>query len=160
VGCALSISLTRRNLHEDGAFVPTPTSTPSLRDARLFFPAQASPGTLPTDTTKPGSTAPRWTGAMWSYPVVQNGLVYVVDIDLGLYVLQYTGPHASEVAHAQFVEGNSAPARYTATAPRIVRSAAQWPTIEARASHGAAHLMSPYLARDRNAMRTSGFICL
>src|SRR4051794_13230472 len=65
---------------EDGAFVPKPSFPPELRDERLFFPPQDSPGTLPTDTTKPGSKAQPWTGAMWSYPVVQNGLVYVVDI--------------------------------------------------------------------------------
>lgn len=53
--------------------------------------------------------------------MVQAGLVYVVDIDLGLYVLRYTGPHAKEVAQAAFVEGNSAPSRYTAKAPVITR---------------------------------------
>jgi hypothetical protein len=149
-----------KHLHEDGAFVPTPTFTPSLRDARLFFPPKTSPGTLPTDTTKPGSTAPRWTGSMWSYPVVQNGLIYVVDIDLGLYVLRYTGPHAAEVAHAPYVEGNSAPSRYTASSPRIVRPAAQWAAVTARVAHGTRHVLSPYLSRDRRAMQTSGFICL
>ncbi|HVF06712.1 MAG TPA: hypothetical protein VNA20_17885, partial [Frankiaceae bacterium] len=39
-------------------------------------------------------------------------LIYVVDIDLGLYVLRYTGKHAGEVAKAVFVEGNSAPSNY------------------------------------------------
>ena len=80
---------------ETGAFVPKPTFEPPARDNRLYF-----------------RTGERWTGAMWSYPVVQNGLVYVVDIDLGLYVLRYTGKHAGEVAQAAFVEGNSAPSRY------------------------------------------------
>ena len=149
-----------KHLHEDGAFVPDPTFTPTLRDSRLFFPPKATGGTLPTDTTKPGSTAPLWTGAMWSYPVVQNGLIYVVDIDLGLYILRYTGPHASEVSQAQFVEGNSAPSRYTAKTPAIVRPAAQWLRIAAATSHGPRHLMSPYLARDRKVLANSGFVCL
>jgi hypothetical protein len=44
---------------------------------------------------------------VWSYPVVRDGLVYVVDIRNGLYVLRYTGPRASEVAGLRFLEGNS-----------------------------------------------------
>jgi hypothetical protein len=150
------------HLHEDGAFVPKPTFTPSLRDARLFFPTKATkPGEgLPTDTTYPGSTAPQWTGAMWSYPVVQNGLIYVVDIDLGLYILRYTGPHATEVAKAAFVEGNSAPSRYTASAPVLKRSALQWATIAAETANGPHTVMSPYLKIDRKTLAHNGFICL
>src|SRR3954468_3492223 len=129
---------------EDGALVPKPSFTPELRDERLFFPADDSPGTLPTDTTKPGSKQPAWTGAMWSYPVVQNGLIYVVDIDLGLYILRYDGPHASEVSHAKFVEGNSSPSRYSAKDPRITRPAGQWPAIEQSVSHGPTVTQSPY----------------
>ncbi len=45
--------------------------------------------------------------AMWSYPIVSNGLIYVVDIRNGLYVLKYTGPLAAEVAGIDFLEGNS-----------------------------------------------------
>ena len=58
---------------------------------------------------------------MWSYPVVQNGLIYVVDIDLGLYILKYTGKFANEVKQAAYVEGNSAPSRYKASDPVIKR---------------------------------------
>ncbi|HEU0129627.1 MAG TPA: hypothetical protein VFQ85_01380 [Mycobacteriales bacterium] len=87
---------------EAGAFVPRPEFEPYARDTRLYF-----------------SNADRWIGAMWSYPVVQNGLIYVVDIDLGLYVLRYTGKHAKEVSQAAFVEGNSAPSRFTKKAPVI-----------------------------------------
>jgi hypothetical protein len=149
-----------KHLHEDGAFVPKPTFTPALRDARLFFPAKATNPGLPTDTTRPGSIAPTWTGALWSYPVVQDGLIYVVDIDLGLYILRYTGAHANEVAHAPFVEGNSAPSRYTTKAPHIVRPASQWPAIEASAAHGPARVVSPYIARDLKTLKANGFICL
>jgi hypothetical protein len=44
---------------------------------------------------------------MWSYPVIKDGLIYVVDIRNGLYVLRYTGPHAAEIASTAFAEGNS-----------------------------------------------------
>ncbi|MDQ1704723.1 MAG: hypothetical protein QOF18_1089 [Frankiaceae bacterium] len=145
---------------EDGAYVPKPSFTPKLRDARLFFPAKSTPGTLPTDTTKPGSSAPPWTGAMWSYPVVQNGLIYVVDIDLGLYILRYTGPHAAEVRKAAFVEGNSSPSRYSAKAPIIARPSAQWPAIAAEVAHGPRVLRSPYQLADRKLLQHSGFLCM
>jgi hypothetical protein len=44
---------------------------------------------------------------MWSFPIVRGGLIYVVDIRNGLYVLRYTGPHADEVSSLSFLEGNS-----------------------------------------------------
>ena len=44
---------------------------------------------------------------MWSYPVIKDGLIYVTDVRNGLYILRYTGPHASEVAGVEFLEGNS-----------------------------------------------------
>ncbi len=44
---------------------------------------------------------------MWSYPVISDGLVYVVDVRNGLYILRYTGPHAEEVAGIDFLESNS-----------------------------------------------------
>ena len=45
--------------------------------------------------------------AFWSYPIIKDGLIYVVDIRNGLYVLRYTGPHADEVRNIKFLEGNS-----------------------------------------------------
>ena len=44
---------------------------------------------------------------MWSYPVIDDGLIYVVDLRNGLYILRYTGPHAAEVEAVDFLEGNS-----------------------------------------------------
>ena len=44
---------------------------------------------------------------MWSYPIIRNGLIYVVDIRNGLYILRYTGPQADEVSEIEFLEGNS-----------------------------------------------------
>jgi hypothetical protein len=44
---------------------------------------------------------------MWSYPVIQDGLLYVVDIRNGLYILRYRGPFEQEVSCLDFLEGNS-----------------------------------------------------
>jgi LVIVD repeat len=44
---------------------------------------------------------------MWSFPIVRDGLVYVVDIRNGLYVLDYNGPRAAEIDGLTFLEGNS-----------------------------------------------------
>jgi hypothetical protein len=44
---------------------------------------------------------------MWSYPVIEDGLIYVVDIRNGLYVLEYHGPYGREVASIRFLESNS-----------------------------------------------------
>jgi hypothetical protein len=44
---------------------------------------------------------------MWSYPIIRHGLIYVIDIRNGLYVLRYTGPHADQAADVRFLEGNS-----------------------------------------------------
>jgi hypothetical protein len=43
----------------------------------------------------------------WSYPIIKDGLIYVVDVRNGLFVLRYTGPHADEVTNVKFLEGNS-----------------------------------------------------
>ena len=45
--------------------------------------------------------------AFWSYPIIKDGLIYVVDVRNGLYILRYTGPHADEVSSVKFLEGNS-----------------------------------------------------
>ncbi|HEX9824625.1 MAG TPA: hypothetical protein VGB51_09590 [Actinomycetota bacterium] len=44
---------------------------------------------------------------MWSYPVIQDGLIYVVDLRNGLYILRYFGPHQAEIDQTTFLEGNS-----------------------------------------------------
>ena len=44
---------------------------------------------------------------MWSYPILKDGLIYVVDIRNGLYILKYHGPFEEEVNSIQFLEGNS-----------------------------------------------------
>ena len=44
---------------------------------------------------------------MWSFPIVSDGLIYVIDLRNGLYVLRYTGPRSGEVSGLDFLEGNS-----------------------------------------------------
>lgn len=44
---------------------------------------------------------------MWSFPVIQDGLIYVVDLRNGLYILKYKGPFEKEVSKVRFLEGNS-----------------------------------------------------
>jgi hypothetical protein len=44
---------------------------------------------------------------LWSYPIIRDGLIYVIDIRNGLYILRYTGPHAGQAAGIHFLEGNS-----------------------------------------------------
>ena len=44
---------------------------------------------------------------MWSFPVIQDGLIYVVDLRNGLYILDYNGPFEDEVSKVNFLEGNS-----------------------------------------------------
>ena len=43
----------------------------------------------------------------WSYPIIKDGLIYLIDVRNGLYILRYTGPRADEVSSIKFFEGNS-----------------------------------------------------
>ena len=44
---------------------------------------------------------------MWSFPIVVDGLIYVVDLRNGLYILKYDGELSGPVKSARFLEGNS-----------------------------------------------------
>lgn len=44
---------------------------------------------------------------VWSFPIIQDGLIYVIDIRNGLYILRYKGPFESEISGVDFLEGNS-----------------------------------------------------
>jgi hypothetical protein len=70
-----------------GWFSPTPLSSVALEDPAL----SRGPDKV----------------VMWSYPIIRDGLIYVIDIRNGLYILRYTGPHQGEIKHIQFLEGNS-----------------------------------------------------
>ena len=72
---------------QGGWFSPTPLATVANEDPAL----SAGPNKV----------------VMWSYPIIRNGLVYLIDIRNGLYILRYTGPRSREVAGVHFLEGNS-----------------------------------------------------
>ena len=79
--------------------------------ANTESPTQAAeflPEPLPfVDTEDPALSSGRDKVVMWSFPIVQNGLIHVIDIRNGLYILRYHGPHEQEVAQAGFLDGNS-----------------------------------------------------
>ncbi len=87
-----------------GGVVVADTSDPAAPEQAGQFVPQPIPISLGDDPAVTYGTAKV---AMWSYPVVQDGLIYAVDIRNGLYVLDYTGPHAEEVHELSFLEGNS-----------------------------------------------------
>ncbi|MBV8280940.1 MAG: hypothetical protein JO347_02610 [Candidatus Eremiobacteraeota bacterium] len=70
-----------------GSFSPTPLERVATEDPAL--------------TRGPSKVA------MWSYPIIKDGLIYVVDVRNGLYILRYTGKHADDLGYIKFLEGNS-----------------------------------------------------
>ena len=67
-----------------------------------------SPTPLPSVATEdPALNRGQSKVTFWSYPIVKDGLIYVVDVRNGLYILRYTGPHAEELQSVKFLEGNS-----------------------------------------------------
>jgi LVIVD repeat len=75
------------NPHQAGWFSPTPLSSVALEDPAL-------------------SRGPNKV-VMWSYPIIHDGLIFVIDIRNGLFILRYTGPGADVVDGIKFFEGNS-----------------------------------------------------
>ena len=75
------------NMKQTGWFSPTPLASVANEDPAL------SMGTNKV--------------VMWSFPIVVDGLIYVIDLRNGLYILRYTGPRAKEVSSLSFLEGNS-----------------------------------------------------
>ena len=71
--------------------------------AGFFLPVPNAFSVTPDPALEPGSNDV----IAWSYPIVKDGLVYYIDIRNGLYIVRYTGPHASEVEHVGFLEGNT-----------------------------------------------------
>ena len=88
---AVSLDNPRRP-YQLAEFSPKPLGSVLLEDGRL----SSDPDTGRNEKV-----------VMWSYAVVKNGLIYVVDLRNGLYVLQYRGPHAAEVDGIRFLDGNS-----------------------------------------------------
>ena len=70
--------------------------------------AEFSPEPLPVvQTEDPALSTGRDKVVMWSYPIVQDGLIYLVDLRNGLYILRYRGPCQEELSEVGFLEGNS-----------------------------------------------------
>ncbi|HTJ43536.1 MAG TPA: hypothetical protein VL463_15635 [Kofleriaceae bacterium] len=87
--------------HAGGLLALDTTDATHPREVTRFVP-DPIPQVATEDPTLGGSHV-----SMWSYPVIVNGLIYVVDIRNGLYVLRYHGPHDEEIARTRFDEGNS-----------------------------------------------------
>jgi hypothetical protein len=73
-------------------FIPKPLRAVMLEDPRL----SSDPDTGRNEKV-----------VMWSYPVIQDGLIYAIDLRNGLYVLKYKGPFEDEVQRIRFLDGNS-----------------------------------------------------
>ena len=98
-----------------------------------FRPQASQPG---QGDPQLGATLPM----TWSYPIVRDGLIYVADIDEGLYVLRYSGPHQDEVDQLAFAEGNSNLTALRPPSPSPPAVAALPPAAKATAPpRGAAH---------------------
>jgi hypothetical protein len=82
------------NVTQLAEYKPEPLPSVDFEDPRL-----SSDGVLP------GRSDNRV--VMWSYPVIEDGLIYVVDLRNGLYILKYNGPYEQEVSDIKFLEGNS-----------------------------------------------------
>jgi hypothetical protein len=81
----------------------------SLRNpARPKQLARFRPEPLPFVTMEdPALSSGRDKVVVWSYPIIKDGLIYVIDIRNGLYILRYEGPGEREVRNIDFIEGNS-----------------------------------------------------
>jgi hypothetical protein len=89
--------------HSGGLQVTDISNAAALARAGFFFPKAIDK----VATEDPALSRGPNKVVFWSYPIVNDGLIYVVDVRNGLYVLRYTGPHADEVKGIKFLEGNS-----------------------------------------------------
>jgi hypothetical protein len=91
-----------------GVFQPTPISVVANEDPALTRgPATTVDQLLQPSNTDLANPDFKTKFALWSYPIIKNGLIYVIDIRNGLFILRYTGPHSDEVQQINFLEGNS-----------------------------------------------------
>ena len=81
-----------RNPYQLAEFFPEPLDMVALEDPRL----SSDPDTGRNEKV-----------VMWSYPIIKDGLIYVVDLRNGLYILEYDGPFDQEIDLVSFLEGNS-----------------------------------------------------
>jgi hypothetical protein len=98
---------------------------------------------------QPGARDPQLGATLamtWSYPIVRDGLVYVADINQGLYVLRYRGPHQEQLEQVAFAEGNSNLFRQRAPAvtpaPSVGPEIGQPPAAETPRPGASAHAVA------------------
>jgi len=93
------------HLSQAGFFRPTPIPVVATEDPAL----SQGPATTVNQLLNPNTNDPDFQTkvVMWSYPIIKNGLIYVIDVRNGLFILRYTGPHANDVREIEFLEGNS-----------------------------------------------------
>jgi hypothetical protein len=89
--------------HSGGLQAVTIADPAHPRQAAAFLPAPLAT----VQTEDPILSSGRDKVVLWSYPIITHGLIYVVDLRNGLYILRYHGPFAAEVACIHFLEGNS-----------------------------------------------------
>jgi hypothetical protein len=88
-----AVSLARPDApYQLAEFLPKPLRKVDLEDPRL----SSDPDTGRNEKV-----------VMWSYAIIKDGLIYVVDLRNGLYVLEYSGPFDDEVQDARYLDGNS-----------------------------------------------------
>jgi len=99
-----------------GAHNPTTTAHLALvswyRAGLIVFDLSDPAHPTPLATFAPSDAAATGLGlwgrvAFVSYPIIKDGLIYVLDGRNGLYVLRYTGPYHDELDGVRFLEGNS-----------------------------------------------------
>jgi hypothetical protein len=88
-----------------GSFRPTPIPVVATEDPGL----SQGPATTVAELENPDVTNPDFQNKVvfWSYPIIKNGLIYVIDVRNGLFVLKFRGRHHGEVDQIRFLEGNS-----------------------------------------------------
>jgi hypothetical protein len=79
------------------------TDPASPRPAAQFVPEPLAA----VQTEDPALSSGRDKVVMWSFPIIKDGLIYVIDIRNGLYILRYDGPYDRAVAGVRFLDGNS-----------------------------------------------------
>ena len=117
-----SVSEERNNFTSLSAHNPTLTRnlafltwhSAGLQAIDISDPAQPRPAgaympePLPSvQTEDPALSSGEDKVVMWSFPVIKDGLIYVIDLRNGLYILRYRGPYEDEVARVGFLDGNS-----------------------------------------------------
>jgi len=88
-----------------GEFRPTPIPMVANEDPGL----SQGPATTVDQLLNPDTSDPDFQSKIvfWSYPIISDGLIYLIDVRNGLYVLRFSGPHHGEVDQIRFLEGNS-----------------------------------------------------